>query len=43
MPSEEYSFVSSRIIKEIAVLGGNVEKFVPEHVVQKLKKKFNKV
>lgn len=29
MPSPEYSFVSSRIIKEIARLGGNISAFVP--------------
>ena len=41
MPSEEYSFVSSRIIKEIAVLGGAVEKFVPANVAERLKEKYN--
>jgi pantetheine-phosphate adenylyltransferase len=39
MPSEEYIFISSRLIKEIATLGGNVNQFVPEHVVQRLKEK----
>lgn len=29
MPSPSYSFVSSRIIKEIARLGGNISAFVP--------------
>ncbi len=32
MPSPDYSFVSSRIIKEIARLGGNISAFVPSVV-----------
>jgi pantetheine-phosphate adenylyltransferase len=32
MPKESYTFLSSRIIKEIARLGGEVSPFVPEHV-----------
>lgn len=41
MPSEEYNFVSSRIIKEIAEYGGDVSKFVPPQVSNALKKKFD--
>ncbi len=41
MPSEEFSFVSSKIIKEIAALGGDVSKFVPPHVARKLREKFS--
>jgi pantetheine-phosphate adenylyltransferase len=40
MPKEEYTYISSRIVKEIARLGGNVESFVPHWVVQALAKKF---
>jgi pantetheine-phosphate adenylyltransferase len=40
MPKETYTFLSSRIIKEIAALGGNVECFVPEHVRTALALKF---
>ena len=29
MPKEEYTYLSSRIVKEIARLGGNVGSFVP--------------
>jgi pantetheine-phosphate adenylyltransferase len=36
MPSPEYSFVSSRIIKEIARLGGDISAFVPEAVIDAL-------
>jgi len=32
MPSEQYAYLSSRMIKEIAALGGNVNAFVPEVV-----------
>jgi pantetheine-phosphate adenylyltransferase len=40
MPKEEYTYISSRIVKEIARLGGKVESFVPECVVRALAKKF---
>jgi pantetheine-phosphate adenylyltransferase len=39
MPKEEYTYISSRIVKEIARLGGNVQSFVPDCVVQALAKK----
>ena len=39
MPRETYTFLSSRIVKEIARLGGDVSPFVPPHVVGALKKK----
>src|ERR1051326_706169 len=32
MPKDTYTFLSSRIVKEIASLGGDVGAFVPEHV-----------
>jgi pantetheine-phosphate adenylyltransferase len=32
MPKDAYVFLSSRIVKEIATLGGDVTAFVPEHV-----------
>jgi len=32
MPNERYTFVSSRIVKEISRLGGDVSPFVPAHV-----------
>jgi pantetheine-phosphate adenylyltransferase len=40
MPKDTYTFLSSRIVKEIARLGGDVEAFVPEHVRVALAKKF---
>ncbi|HXC36461.1 MAG TPA: pantetheine-phosphate adenylyltransferase [Candidatus Acidoferrales bacterium] len=39
MPKETYTFISSRIVKEIAKLGGDVSPFVPPHVAVALKKK----
>ena len=39
MPKETYTFLSSRIIKEIARLGGDVSSFVPPHVRTALTKK----
>jgi pantetheine-phosphate adenylyltransferase len=35
-PRETYTFVSSRLVKEIARLGGDVSQFVPPHVVDAL-------
>lgn len=40
MPREEYTAISSRIVKEIAKLGGNVETFVPPLVARALSDKF---
>ena len=39
MPKEEYTYLSSRIVKEIARLGGDVRKFVPPCVVEGFAKK----
>jgi pantetheine-phosphate adenylyltransferase len=38
-PREEYTYLSSRIVKEIARLGGAVDAFVPAAVVDALRKK----
>jgi pantetheine-phosphate adenylyltransferase len=40
MPKDTYTFLSSRIVKEIARLGGDVSPFVPPHVQAALKKKW---
>ena len=40
MPKEEYSYVSSRLVKEIARLGGDIEAFVPDCIVRALREKF---
>lgn len=39
MPRETYTFISSRIVKEIARLGGDVSPFVPPHIVVALQNK----
>ena len=41
MTSEEYAHISSRFIKEIARLGGDVTAFVTPNVARKLKKKYS--
>jgi pantetheine-phosphate adenylyltransferase len=38
-PKEELAFVSSRMVKQIVVLGGEVNSFVPRAVEQALKRK----
>jgi len=40
MPSVEYIFISSTLIKNIAAHGGSVGNFVPGHVEQALRAKF---
>jgi pantetheine-phosphate adenylyltransferase len=39
MPKEDYTYLSSRIVKEIARLGGDVSAFVPEMVAKRLREK----
>ncbi len=41
MPSESYSFLSSRLIKEAAVLGADISSFVPDNVAVRLKEKLH--
>jgi pantetheine-phosphate adenylyltransferase len=42
MPKDTYTFLSSRIVKEIARLGGDVSAFVPPQVREALTKKLAK-
>lgn len=42
MPNLSYSFLSSKLVKEIFMLGGGLKDLVPEHVEKKLKEKFKK-
>ncbi|HUK84085.1 MAG TPA: pantetheine-phosphate adenylyltransferase [Verrucomicrobiae bacterium] len=39
MPKDEYTFISSRVVREIAGLGGDVSAFVPPAVQYALKQK----
>jgi pantetheine-phosphate adenylyltransferase len=40
MAREEFSFISSRMIKEVITLGGDVAHFVPDAVLRRLQAKF---
>jgi pantetheine-phosphate adenylyltransferase len=42
MPAENYSYLSSRLVKEIAELGGSVAGLVPDIVEGRLKQRFQK-
>ncbi len=42
MPNESYSFLSSKLIKEVAVLGAELSEFLPLFVEKKLKEKLKK-
>ena len=42
MPSEQYSFTSSTLLKEAASLGANLSSFVPGFVEQRLKERLKK-
>ena len=39
MPDAKYSFVSSRLVKEVFQLGGSVEGLVPRFVIERMKDK----
>ena len=41
MPNESYSYLSSKLIKEVAPLGADISNFVPKHVAEKLKEKMS--
>src|SRR5207342_2093665 len=41
MPAEQYSYISSRLIKEVFSLGGRVQGLVPELIEERLREKVN--
>jgi len=41
MPHQKYSYLSSRLVREIARLGGSIEGLVPEMVERRLKEKLD--
>ena len=41
MPADKYSYVSSRLVREVAQAGGPVKGLVPEAVEQKLREKLD--
>ena len=42
MPDERFSYLSSRLVREVASFGGNVSCFVPASVQRKLEMKFRR-
>lgn len=40
-PAEQYAYLSSSLVKEVARLGGDVKKFVPEQVIAEINKKLS--
>jgi pantetheine-phosphate adenylyltransferase len=43
MTSEQYGFTSSTLIREVASLGGDLSKLIPENVQIRLQQRFNKI
>lgn len=43
MPSEEYSFLTSSLVKEVSSFGGSVKGLVPDVVERALQEKFNRL
>jgi pantetheine-phosphate adenylyltransferase len=41
MPAEKYSYLSSRLVREIAQLGGSIQGLVPEIVERRLREKLD--
>jgi len=41
MPAEKYSYLSSRLVREVAQLGGSIECLVPDLVEQKVREKID--
>jgi pantetheine-phosphate adenylyltransferase len=42
MPHESYSYLSSRHLKEVAMLDGDIRAFAPDYVITAIRKKFKK-
>ncbi len=42
MPNEKYSYLSSKLIKEVASLGADISSFVPTKVEKRLKERFER-
>jgi pantetheine-phosphate adenylyltransferase len=41
MPAEKYSYLSSRLVREVAQLGGSIDCLVPPLVAQRLREKLD--
>ena len=42
MPAETYTYLSSRLVREVAYLGGSVKGLVPEEVVEALERRYGR-
>ena len=42
MPAERYSYLSSRLVKEVFQLGGGVRELVPAGVERRLREKYGR-
>jgi pantetheine-phosphate adenylyltransferase len=43
MTSQEYSFLSSSVVKEVAFAGGDISRLVPAHVILALNQKMHEL
>jgi pantetheine-phosphate adenylyltransferase len=43
MPGEDYFYISSQLVREVAALGGSVKGLVPDNVLAKLQAKYAKI
>jgi pantetheine-phosphate adenylyltransferase len=41
MPAEQFSYISSKLVREVAQLGGSIKDLVPEMVEQRLREKLD--
>jgi pantetheine-phosphate adenylyltransferase len=41
MPAEQYSYLSSKLVREVAQLGGSIKDLVPELVEKRLREKLD--
>jgi pantetheine-phosphate adenylyltransferase len=42
MTTEQYGFISSTLVRQVASLGGDISKLVPENVYRRLRERFKK-
>jgi len=40
MTTEQYGFISSTLVRQVAMLGGDISNLVPENVYRRLKERF---
>jgi pantetheine-phosphate adenylyltransferase len=43
LSAQEYSYLSSRLVKEVFSYGGNIDGLVPELIVERMRDKLNAV